>query len=212
MVGSDPKLRVALSDIVQRILVSGFYFSLDIETAKLHDIKQLDRSLQPLSNLTPAIRFTLATARLLPIRSPSSRTACECRGLPANSLIRPNPRQSLIRFWAVDGQTGSYAQDGLSTMLAGSRLRGSEKPVYFLSARAPISRAKLRLMIGAAINARWCSLFWRSGFTYVPLPAWLSSGRSASCCAMALHSSLAPGCPSQGITCASRKCARAGPR
>ena len=69
MVGSDPKLRVALSDIVQRILVSGFYFSLDIETAKLHDIKQLDRSLQPLSNLTPAIRFTLATARLLPIRS-----------------------------------------------------------------------------------------------------------------------------------------------
>jgi hypothetical protein len=28
---------------------------------------------------------------------------------------------------------------------------------------------------------------------YVPLPAWLSSGHSASCCAMALHSSLAPG-------------------
>src|ERR1700693_2955846 len=67
-------------------------------------------------------------------------------------------------------------------------------------------------MIGATISARWCSLFWRSGFTYVPLPALLSSGRSASCCAMALHSLLAPGCPSRGITCVSRKCARAGPQ
>jgi eukaryotic-like serine/threonine-protein kinase len=37
-----------------------FLFSLDIETAKLHDIKQLDISLRPQSNLNPAIRFTLA--------------------------------------------------------------------------------------------------------------------------------------------------------
>src|SRR6266853_6949119 len=41
---------------------------------------------------------------------------------------------------------------GLRRRLYRSRLRGSEKPVYFLSARAPISRAKLRLMIGAAIK------------------------------------------------------------
>ncbi|MGA3024538.1 MAG: protein kinase [Bryobacteraceae bacterium] len=37
-----------------------YLFSLDIETARLHDIKQLDRSLEPRSNLNPAIRFTLA--------------------------------------------------------------------------------------------------------------------------------------------------------
>jgi hypothetical protein len=55
-----------------------------------------------------------------------------------------------------------------AVMLAGSRLRGSEKPVYFLSARAPISRAKLRLMIGAAINARWCSLFWEKWLHLCP--------------------------------------------
>jgi eukaryotic-like serine/threonine-protein kinase len=35
-------------------------FSLDLATAKLHDIKQLDRSLRPSSPLNPAIRFTLA--------------------------------------------------------------------------------------------------------------------------------------------------------
>lgn len=37
-----------------------FLFSLDIATAKLHDIKQLDRSLIPQSPLNPGIRFTLA--------------------------------------------------------------------------------------------------------------------------------------------------------
>ena len=37
-----------------------YLFSLDIETARLHDIRQLDSSLQPSSNLNPAIRFTLA--------------------------------------------------------------------------------------------------------------------------------------------------------
>jgi Tol biopolymer transport system component len=37
-----------------------FLFSLDIESAKLHDIKQLDSSLRPQSHLNPAIRFTLA--------------------------------------------------------------------------------------------------------------------------------------------------------
>ena len=37
-------------------------------------------------------------------------------------------------------------------------------------------------MIGAAVNARWCSLFSRSGLTDVSVPAWLSSGSSASCC------------------------------
>ncbi|HEY4960495.1 MAG TPA: hypothetical protein VII29_06535, partial [Terriglobales bacterium] len=36
------------------------FFSLDLATAKLHDIKQLDRSLRPQSDLSPAIRFTLA--------------------------------------------------------------------------------------------------------------------------------------------------------
>jgi len=35
-------------------------FSLDIATARLHDIRQLDSSLRPASNLNPAIRFTLA--------------------------------------------------------------------------------------------------------------------------------------------------------
>jgi eukaryotic-like serine/threonine-protein kinase len=35
-------------------------FSLDIETAKLRDIKQLDSSLRPSSNLNPGIRFSLA--------------------------------------------------------------------------------------------------------------------------------------------------------
>ena len=35
-------------------------FSLDIETAKLRDIKQLDGSLRPSSNLNPGIRFSLA--------------------------------------------------------------------------------------------------------------------------------------------------------
>ena len=37
-----------------------FLFSIDIETAKLHDIKQLDRSLLPRTPLGPGIRFTLA--------------------------------------------------------------------------------------------------------------------------------------------------------
>jgi Tol biopolymer transport system component len=37
-----------------------YLFSLDIGTAKLRDIKQLDGSLRPRSNLNPAIRFTLA--------------------------------------------------------------------------------------------------------------------------------------------------------
>jgi Tol biopolymer transport system component len=37
-----------------------YLFSLDIETARLHDIKQLESRLQPRSNLNPAIRFTLA--------------------------------------------------------------------------------------------------------------------------------------------------------
>jgi len=37
-----------------------FLFSLDVETAKLHDIKPLDSSLQPRSPLNPAVRFTLA--------------------------------------------------------------------------------------------------------------------------------------------------------
>jgi Tol biopolymer transport system component len=37
-----------------------YLFSLDIATAKLHDIKQLDSSLRPQSDLNPAIRFTLA--------------------------------------------------------------------------------------------------------------------------------------------------------
>jgi Tol biopolymer transport system component len=37
-----------------------YLFSLDMETARLHDIKQLDSSLAPSSNLNPAIRFTLA--------------------------------------------------------------------------------------------------------------------------------------------------------
>ncbi|MGA3211275.1 MAG: protein kinase [Terriglobales bacterium] len=36
-----------------------FLFSLDIETAKLHDIKQLESGLRPQSHLNPAIRFTL---------------------------------------------------------------------------------------------------------------------------------------------------------
>jgi eukaryotic-like serine/threonine-protein kinase len=35
-------------------------FSLDIETAKLRDIKELDSSLQPSSNLSPGVRFSLA--------------------------------------------------------------------------------------------------------------------------------------------------------
>ena len=37
-----------------------FFFSLDMETAKLRDIKPLDSSLQPRSPLNPAVRFTLA--------------------------------------------------------------------------------------------------------------------------------------------------------
>jgi Tol biopolymer transport system component len=37
-----------------------YLFSLDMATAKLHDIRQLDGSLRPRSNLSPAIRFTLA--------------------------------------------------------------------------------------------------------------------------------------------------------
>jgi Tol biopolymer transport system component len=37
-----------------------YLFSLDMEMAKLHDIKQLDSSLQPRDPLGPAIRFTLA--------------------------------------------------------------------------------------------------------------------------------------------------------
>jgi serine/threonine protein kinase len=37
-----------------------FLFSLDIETAKLRDIKPVDSALRPISPLNPAIRFTLA--------------------------------------------------------------------------------------------------------------------------------------------------------
>lgn len=37
-----------------------YLFSLDMETAKLRDIKQLDSSLQPRAPLDPAVRFTLA--------------------------------------------------------------------------------------------------------------------------------------------------------
>ncbi|MGA3197425.1 MAG: protein kinase [Terriglobales bacterium] len=37
-----------------------FLFTLDIETGKLHDIKGLDRSLRPQSELDPGIRFSLA--------------------------------------------------------------------------------------------------------------------------------------------------------
>jgi hypothetical protein len=61
--------------------------------------------------------------------------------------------------------SGTLARSGTR-----SRLRESEKPVYFLSARAPISRAKLRLMIGAAINARWCSLFGEVASPRSPFP------------------------------------------
>jgi Tol biopolymer transport system component len=37
-----------------------FLFSLDLETAKLHDIKLVDNTLRPGSALNPAIRFTLS--------------------------------------------------------------------------------------------------------------------------------------------------------
>src|SRR5438445_107132 len=52
-----------------------------------------------------------------------------------------------------------HAKASAAKRLRSSRLRGSEKPVYFLSARAPISRAKLRLMIGAAIKRTMALVF-----------------------------------------------------
>lgn len=52
-------------------------FSLDIETAKLHDIKQLDSSLQPRANLNPGVRFSLA---------PDGKSFAYAIGKPGSSL------------------------------------------------------------------------------------------------------------------------------
>ena len=150
------------------------------------------------------VRAKLTRVPLVPGNIHHSRSSC-C----------PSFRRKSIAFAADCGRVTSNSEVmGRKQTPAGPEVGfvQVEKPVYFLIYAITLSCAKLRLMIGAAVNARWCSLFSRRGLTDVPVPAWLSSGRSPSCCTMALHSSLAPGCPSQGITCALRKCARTGPQ